>query len=148
MPLHYSTRPAKERDFDFLYQLKKAAEHDAIKAVFGWDEKVQREIHQQEWQQAKPTIIEVEGQPVGSFLVEQHNDHLYFGRFFLLPELHGEGVGSQVLNQLITDAQKLNLPIKLCYLQGNRVGSLYERFGFKRISHNQQFIFMQRDIDE
>lgn len=147
MTLHYSTRPAQEHDFEFLYQLKKAAEFDAVKAVFGWDEKIQQEIHQQEWQQAKPTIIEIDGRAVGSYLLEQHSDHLYVGRFFLLPELHGKGVGSQVLKQVITEAQMLNLPIKLCYLQGNRVGSLYERFGFKRISHNEQFVFMRRDVD-
>ncbi|KHA62044.1 acetyltransferase [Vibrio variabilis] len=146
MSLDYTTRPANAQDYEFLFELKKAAEYDAIKAVFGWDEQIQRALHHQEWHQAKPTIIEREGRPVGSYLLEHHSDHLYFGRFFLLPEWHGKGIGSQVLNQVITQADQLRLPIKLCYLQGNRVGSLYQRLGFKRVSHNEQFVFMLRDV--
>lgn len=144
MPNHYTTRPANQADFDFLYQLKKAAEFDAIKAVFGWDESIQKQIHQEEWQQDQPTIIELDGKAVGSYLIQHHSDHLYFGRFFLLPEFHGQGIGSQVMRALVQQAEQLNLPIKLCYLQGNRVGSLYQRFGFSIASQDTQFIHMIR----
>jgi GNAT superfamily N-acetyltransferase len=77
-------------------------------------------------------------------LIQHHSDHLYFGRFFLLPEFHGQGIGSQVMNTVVQQAEQLNLPIKLCYLQGNRVGSLYQRFGFSIISQDTQFIHMIR----
>lgn len=43
-----TTRDATAADFEFLYQLKKKAEYDAVEAVFGWDEVTQRAIHQQE----------------------------------------------------------------------------------------------------
>lgn len=43
------TRPAKRDDYEFLFNLKKAAEFEAINSVFGWNEKIQREIHSQEW---------------------------------------------------------------------------------------------------
>ena len=47
--LKYSTRPAQSSDYAFLFELKKAAEFEPIKAVFGWDEQVQRDIHAEEW---------------------------------------------------------------------------------------------------
>ncbi|QNE01197.1 GNAT family N-acetyltransferase [Vibrio vulnificus] len=140
----FVTRQAENDDFDFLFQLKKAAEIEAVKAVFGWDENVQKEIHQREWNEAKPTIIEIDGCRVGSFLVQEHPEYLYFGRFFLLPSFQGKGVGSIVLENVIALASEKSLPIKLCYLQGNRVGQLYSRFGFVVTGEDSQFVHMVR----
>ncbi len=138
----FVTRQAEVEDYDFLFNLKKVAEYEPIKAIFGWDENVQIEIHRSEWEESKPTIIEVNGFRVGSYLVQYKSDHLYFGRFFLLPEYQGNGIGSQVLSTVIQLAQEKSLPIKLCYLQGNRVGQLYKRFGFEVTAQDSQFVHM------
>lgn len=123
----YTEREAQDRDYEFLFSLKKAAEFDAIKAVFGWDEKLQWEIHLDEWNEAKPRIIEIEGKQAGSYLMLDKGDHWYFCRFFLLPEFHGQGIGSRILNRCIRQASAAQKPIRLSYLQGNRVGGLYQR---------------------
>ncbi|EIU6794195.1 GNAT family N-acetyltransferase [Vibrio parahaemolyticus] len=138
----FEVREAIDEDYEFLFELKKAAEYEPVKAVFGWEENVQQEIHRNEWNEAKPTIIEIEGVPVGSYLVQAHPEHLYFGRFFLLPACQGKGIGSQVLKTVIQLANEKSLPIQLCYLQGNRVGQLYERFGFEVASQDEQFVHM------
>lgn len=140
----YSTRPAQQSDYEFLFELKKAAELEPIKAVFGWDESVQRDIHQAEWSQAKPTVIEVDGKAVGSYLVQKYDTYWYFGRFFLLPEAQGRGVGTQILRLILDQADKANMPVQLCYLQGNRVGQLYQRLGFTVTSEDAQFVYMSR----
>ncbi|EIZ1178898.1 GNAT family N-acetyltransferase [Vibrio parahaemolyticus] len=138
----FEVREAIDEDYEFLFELKKAAEYEPVKAVFGWEENVQQEIHRNEWNEAKPTIIEIEGVPVGRYLVQAHPEHLYFGRFFLLPACQGKGIGSQVLKTVIQLANEKSLPIQLCYLQGNRVGQLYERFGFEVASQDEQFVHM------
>ena len=140
----YKTRKSENSDYEFLFGLKKSAEFEPIKAVFGWDENVQREIHRNEWNEEKPTIIEVNGIAVGSYLVQFHADHLYFCRFFLLPQYQGRGIGSQVLKGVIEIATQKLLPIKLCYLQGNRVGQLYKRLGFEVIGQDEQFVHMHK----
>ncbi|HCG7304767.1 TPA: GNAT family N-acetyltransferase [Vibrio parahaemolyticus] len=138
----FEVREAIDEDYEFLFELKKAAEYEPVKAVFGWDENVQKEIHRNEWNEAKPTIIEIEGAPVGSYLVQTHPEHLYFGRFFLLPHCQGKGIGSQVLKTVIQLANEKSLPIQLCYLQGNRVGQLYKRLGFEVTRQDEQFVHM------
>ena len=138
----FTTRLANSKDYDFLFELKKAAEYEPIKAIFGWDETLQKKIHQQEWNENKPIMIEVEGSPVGSYLVEKHADHLYFGRFFLLPSFQGKGIGSAILESVFELACEESLPIKLCYLQGNRVGRLYSRLGFEITKQDSQFVYM------
>ncbi|TOQ64848.1 GNAT family N-acetyltransferase, partial [Vibrio parahaemolyticus] len=37
----FVTRQAEVEDYDFLFHLKKVAEYEPIKAIFGWDENVQ-----------------------------------------------------------------------------------------------------------
>ncbi len=142
--IDFDFRPATLGDFDFLFSLKKNAEYEAIKAVFGWDEEVQQRIHHEEWQEDQPTIVTVGGQPAGSFLLQDKGEHLYFCRFFLLARYHGKGIGSKILQYCIELADAQRKPIQLCYLQGNRVGSLYQRFGFQFTSEDNAFVYMKR----
>lgn len=146
MAINYSTREAVESDYEFLFELKKITEKQAIANVFGWDETIQLQIHQQEWEQAKPLIIMVDGEDVGSVLIEQRSDEIYFGRFFILPSYQGQGLGSAVMQNVIEMSQKQQLPISLLYLQGNRVGALYRRHGFEVTSETEQFVYMQRPV--
>ncbi|KFI11135.1 GNAT family N-acetyltransferase [Vibrio coralliilyticus] len=141
----FDFRPATPGDFDFLFSLKKNAEYDAIKAVFGWDEEMQQRLHLEEWQEDQPTIVTVDGKPAGSFLLQDKGQHFYFCRFFLLACYHGQGMGSKILQHCIELADAQRKSIQLCYLQGSRVGGLYQRFGFKITSEDNDFIYMKRD---
>ncbi|CAH7035331.1 hypothetical protein VCHA54P500_70078 [Vibrio chagasii] len=69
--MKHSTRPAQSSDYEFLFELKKAAEFEPIKAVFGWDEQVQRDIHAEEWEEERPEIIEYQGKAIGSVVARQ-----------------------------------------------------------------------------
>lgn len=142
--MNIAYRLATEQDYDFAFKLKKAAEYEPIKAIFGWDEVVQKQMHAQEWADGQPMLICIDGIAVGSYKIEVENNHIHFCRFFLLPEHQGKGIGSQVLKQLITLAKEKQLPCKLSYLQGNRVGELYVRFGFVIDSCDEQFVYMSR----
>ncbi|WP_392340916.1 GNAT family N-acetyltransferase [Moritella marina] len=142
--MNIAYRLATEQDYDFAFKLKKAAEYEPIKAIFGWDEAVQQQMHAQEWADGKPMLICIDGLAVGSYKIEINTDHIHFCRFFLLPEHQGKGIGSRVLNQLITLSKEKQLPCKLSHLQGNRVGELYARFGFVIDSCDEQFVYMSR----
>jgi GNAT superfamily N-acetyltransferase len=75
-------------------------------------------------------------------LLQDKGDHFYF--FFLLLEYHGKAIGSQILADYLTHVGKFNKPVELYYLQGNRVGESYLRFGFEITSQNDQFVYMWR----
>ncbi|MFT7684005.1 MAG: GNAT superfamily N-acetyltransferase [Moritella dasanensis] len=142
--MNIAYRLATEQDYDFAFNLKKSAEYVPIKAIFGWDDVVQQQMHAQEWVDGKPMLICIDGLAVGSYKIEINTDHIHFCRFFLLPEYQGKGLGSKVLNQLITLGKEKQLPCKLSHLQGNRVGELYARFGFVVDSCDGQFVYMSR----
>ncbi len=139
--MNYTERQASNEDYEFLYELKKAEEYDAVTRVFGWDEPLQRSLHEKDWNHAKPTIIEISGNRVGSYLLEPKSDGYYFGRFFLFPHYQGCGIGAAVLKSCIQKAS--GKTIRLCYLQGNQVQSLYIRHGFQVTEQDEHFVHMQ-----
>ncbi|MFD2178333.1 acetyltransferase [Veronia pacifica] len=139
----YKARLGNNTDFEFLYQVKVAAEYDAINQVFGWDEELQRTIHLDDWEQGKPNIISIDGQKVGSYLLLDKGEYFYFCRFFLLPEFQGRGIGSKILSECLTLAGLKNKPVRLCFLQGNKVERLYRKFGFNVYGEDKQFVYME-----
>lgn len=90
-----SYRPATDADYLFAFELKKATEQDLVTRNFGWDEELQWELHRQEWKSGLPTIICIDDQPVGTYMLHDKNDTLYFSRFFILPDYQGQGVGAK-----------------------------------------------------
>lgn len=138
-----SYRPATDADYLFAFELKKATEQDLVTRNFGWDEELQWELHRQEWKSGLPTIICIDDHPVGTYMLHDKNDTLYFSRFFILPDYQGQGVGGQVLKSVTEFSDRTNLPCVLCYLQGNRAANLYQRFGFRTYREDAQFVYMK-----
>ncbi|WP_070971177.1 GNAT family N-acetyltransferase [Vibrio sonorensis] len=140
--LNYTERTATQADYIFLFQLKKKTEYDVIEQVFGWYDHIQQDIHAKEWQEGKPTVIEIDGVRAGSYWLNEESDHFYLGRFYILPEFQNKGLGSRILKQCIAIANGKKKPIKLCYLVNNKVGALYRRYGFQEVSKDQHFFYM------
>jgi len=128
----------------FYLTLKKQAEYNAVNAVFGWVDKVQWDIHQDEWNEVKPSIIQCCGVAIGRFLLQDKGHYIYFGRFFLLPAFQGKGIGSQLLGELLDGVDTQNKSVKLSYLQDNRVANLYKKFALKIVSEDDEFVHMLR----
>ncbi|MCW8334138.1 GNAT family N-acetyltransferase [Vibrio paucivorans] len=140
--MQFGTRLANDNDYQFAYEVKIAAEVDAITAVFGWDEELQVELHRQEWNTGKPTIITHNDCSIGTFMLEEKGDCWFFSRFFIFPKYQNHGIGSAILQQVIEQVSLSEKPCKLCYLQGNKVRSLYERFGFTITEQDSQYVHM------
>lgn len=138
-----SFRPATDADDEFAFELRKATEHDLVTQTFGWDEALQRALHRQEWKSGLPTLICADDQPIGTYMLHDKNDTLYFSRFFILPAYQGQGIGSQVLRDITEFSNQAKRPCLLCYLQGNRAAHLYQRFGFQVYREDAPFVYMK-----
>ena len=82
--MKYSTRPAQSSDYEFLFELKKAAEFEPIKVVFGWDEQVQRDIHADEWAEERPEMIEYQNKAISSVLLQDKGKYVFFCQWLKL----------------------------------------------------------------
>jgi GNAT superfamily N-acetyltransferase len=136
--------PASDADYEFSYQVKRAAEGELITAVFGWDEAVQREYHRREWFERRPSLITAGGRQVGTIELRQEEGFLRIAQFFIAPEYQNQGIGSEILGRALRSADDKGQPARLALLAGNRCVSLYRRHGFEVVGADGALCHMER----
>ena len=129
----YQLRPAVFADFDFLYELHKAAIRPSVEATWGaWNDAWQRDYFAQKFGTQGRQIIVFEGQDVGVVLLEEREGAIYIGLIEVLPAFQGRGIGSAVIQDIIQQAQLQKRPVMLHVLKTNEAAKrLYERLGFE-----------------
>jgi ribosomal protein S18 acetylase RimI-like enzyme len=142
-------RPATAADSDWCYRLHRAAFHDYVKAIWGWDEPTQRSFHDRGFRPDTTRIITAARTQVGAVSVERTEGVTYLGRITIHPDHQGHGIGTQVLGHVIEQATAHGEPVLLDVLIVNhRAHALYRRLGFceqYRHGENNIKIRMRRD---
>ena len=80
-------RSATAADSDWCYHLHRAAFHDYVEAIWGWDERVQRTFHDRAFRPDITRIISADGAPVGAVSVERTDSVTYLGRTTIDPTI-------------------------------------------------------------
>ena len=130
-------RPATPADSGFCYLLHRAALGDVVRAIWGWDEAVQRRLHDENFDPAATDIIVVDGRDAGMLATRQDPDGLYLARIELHPDRQGQGLGSRLIRGLHARAAADGMPLLLDVLTVNtRAHQLYLRLGFHEVSRS------------
>jgi ribosomal protein S18 acetylase RimI-like enzyme len=139
--MNYSLRPAVDADFDFLYNLHRAAMREYVEPIWGWHEQWQAEYFRAKFDPTNRQIIEVDGRSVGVIVVEDKPEEIYLGLIELLPEYQGRGIGTSLLNRLIERAQATGRALTLHVLKTNHPARrLYERHSLRVVEEeNHRF---------
>jgi len=58
--------------------------------------------------------------------------------FAVLPEFRNQGIGTQIMNQLLKEISKLYPQVSLAVREGNPAIALYKRLGFQKIEGSEQ----------
>ena len=124
-------RPAAESDYQFLWELHRAAFHDYVDAIWGWDETWQRDYFDEHFNPAERQIIVFNGIDIGTLGLEQREDELFVERIALLPDFQNQGIGTALMSSIVEDAHADGFPVRLSVLKGNPAIRLYERLGFR-----------------
>ena len=112
----------------------------------GWDEKWQRQHHDNDFATTPPDIISVDGTDVGVWSVSREPMRLVLRKIYLLPQFQRKGLGTKLLQQLIRESEVRGVPIELRYLRVDPVGALYERLGFKRTKEEGPHVYLRRAL--
>lgn len=141
MKMRYSLRPATDNDYEFMYTVLKRTMRDYVEVIWGWDERVQRRIHEIRWNPADNQIIVVDGQDVGRLSVDTYDDHVHLNNIQILPEFQGQGLGTAIIQDILRNAG--SKPVRLRVLRGNPAKRLYERLDFKVIRESEERFWME-----
>jgi ribosomal protein S18 acetylase RimI-like enzyme len=127
-------RPARPADSEFCFQLHKAAMGDYIGAIWGWDEKFQRDHHARAFAPGRWQIITANGTDAGMLSVERRPGEIFLSRIEILPDYQGRGIGSRLINALIDEAGQHGRDLVLEVLTVNHGAyALYQRLGLKKV---------------
>ena len=115
-------------------------------ATWGWDDTVQANFFRQKFDPAKRQVILLDGKPAGVLSVEEQADETFLALIEILPEYQGQGLGTAVIQHVITAALQHGRPVTLRVLKTNHPARrLYERLGFIITEETSTHYYMRRD---
>ena len=145
----FTLRPATEDDVDLAYEITQDAMRGYVEQTWGhWDPVDQQHRHRHAYVPANDRMILIDGIAVGLLCIQIHPTHLWLSKLYLRSGAQGQGVGTAVLQMVISEANILHLPIHLRVLRVNtRARALYGRHGFLVTDEPPEHFVMQRAAD-
>ena len=142
-------RPATWADYDFLYALKRAALRPYVEQTWGkWDEAQQEDWFRRHFTPEENQIITYHNQDIGVLSVDRRESDIFIGNIELLPEFQGKGIGTTIINIILTEARRKQLPVTLQVLKVNPARRLYERLGFTITAETPTHYLMQAKLQK
>jgi len=89
-------------------------------------------------------VLLQEGVPVGLLKVTRDNAPWKVIQIQLVPELQGQGLGADLLAEVIAEANRANVAVALSVLKSNPARVLYERLGFAVVGESEHEFDMLR----
>jgi len=138
-------RQATAADSEFAFETKRAASRSYVEMVSGWDEADQRRMHERRFAEQQYRVIQVSGTDVGILATVRKPDCIKVNQLFVLPEYQGRGIGKACMTQVLADAEKGGLPVRLRVLKVNpRAAAFYRALGFRETGYTDTHTEMER----
>jgi ribosomal protein S18 acetylase RimI-like enzyme len=139
-------RPVMLEDEPFLRQLFASTRADEL-ALMGWDEKqkeafiamqfnAQNQQYAMSYPQAEHKIIVLYEDQIGRLIVDKSDTGFTLVDIALLPAHRGAGIGTHLIEDLLTKAGLAGKPVTLSVWHTNPAKKLYERMGFSAANND------------
>ena len=130
-------RAATPEDESFLLEVYASTRIDEL-AGLGWNDdqlrafiKMQFMARERSYPRNNDRIILLDGHPVGRMMVDRGEAAILLRDIALLPEYRNAGIGSRLIQELMTEATAAGKPIILHVVSTSPAVRLYERLGFR-----------------
>lgn len=130
--------PASVADFEFLHTLRLAAMRESLEHIGRFDPQRSRERFLANFDPAITQHIARGAERIGFVAVRHFPDHLFLNHLYIHPAHQGRGFGAWALGQVLLDAQKLKLPVRLGALRDSEANRFYLCHGFVQ-THEDEF---------
>lgn len=136
-------RTASSEDFVFARNLYFETMRGMIERLFGWDQAREERNFAGFFKLDEVRIITADEQSVGWIQEQVDNTTINLGSFYVMPALQRRGIGTKVLDILLTHAADQSKAITLAVVKINPARHFYEKRGF-RITHEDRHKFYMR----
>lgn len=147
-------RPVEDADRAFLVELYGSTREEELAQV-EWDEPLKRAFVEQQFSAqdahyrgnypgATLDVIEVDGSPAGRLYVHRGPSDIRIMDIALAPAFRGRGIGTELLGELIEEAEKSGRTLSIHVERNNPARSLYDRLGFRPAGEHGIYVLMER----
>lgn len=141
--MSFSLRPVSHDDETFLFQVYASTRIGEL-ALVPWNDEqkqaflqmqfnAQTESYRQQFPGAEYHVILHDGVPAGRLTVERSDKRILLVDIALLPAHRNTGIGSGIIRNLKTEAERTGRPLRLDVENFNPAYRLYERLGFEKV---------------
>ena len=149
----FRLRPAAAPDRPFLYEVYASTRYD-VAALLDWSPQQKSEFltmqfeaqdhyYREQFPACEFCVIESAGEPIGRLYLDRRTDELRIVDIALLPQHRGRGIGAKLLRDILEEAGRHSLPVRIHVEIDNPALRLYERLGFRALRQVGIYHFME-----
>ncbi len=146
-------RPIQDNDWEFVYSVYASTREEELKPVpWSAEEKenflrfqfhAQRTYYDEHFKDAEFSIIEVDGEAAGRLYLDRREDEIRLVDIALLPTCRGQGVGSQLMADILAEGERKKLLVRIHVESNNPAMRLYHHLGFEKIEEQGVYWLME-----
>ena len=147
-------RPITESDEAFLAKLYASTRTEEM-AQSGWPQaeidkfllfqfKAQHKYYQMEYRKAAYDVVMLDGVDAGRLYIDRRKDEIRIIDIALLPDYRGKGLGGKLLRNILDEATRKELPVRIHVEYNNPAMRLYKRLGFKKTGETGVYYLMEK----
>jgi ribosomal protein S18 acetylase RimI-like enzyme len=148
-----SFRPVRDDDRELLFRLYASTREEEL-AVTPWTEEqktaflrqqfeAQHAFYTEQFADAEYSIVLLGGEPAGRLYVDRREEEIRLIDIALLPEHRGQGVGGELMRDLLAEGEETGLPVTIHVERFNPALRLYERLGFRHVEEQGPYYLME-----
>ncbi len=141
-PQGLALAPASDEDFEALLALRLAAMTESLQRLGRFDPQRARELLSRAFEPAHTRHILYRGERVGFVVLLpvplNTPDHLVLDHLYIAPGAQRAGIGSWVMAQVLDEADRLRLPVRVTALKLSDANRFYQRHGFE-LQHESEW---------
>jgi ribosomal protein S18 acetylase RimI-like enzyme len=134
--------PASDEDFEALLSLRMAAMRESLQRLGRFAPQRARERLSRAFEPAHTRHILFGGERVGFVVLLPMPtlvpDHLVLDHLYIAPQAQRQGIGSWVMAQVLAEADRLGLPVRVTALKLSEANRFYQRHGFE-LQHESEW---------
>ena len=137
-------RRATASDCDVAFAIQEASFRMYVDKEKGWDHEKERSQHDRNFDTFDYRVISLQDNVVGMISLDVSDDYIKLDRIFLSPENQGESIGENSMELLMSEAKRLDVPIRLQVMKVNpRAVAFYERLEFVVVEESDAHFSME-----
>jgi len=133
--MNYCLKDARPTDKAFIYGTKKESLKKYIEAVWGWNERLQRDDFDRDFAMLDNfKTIWLEDRAVGYLETNESGRDVNITEIHIVPWAQGKGIGSAIVSGIMRDAKEQGKRVTLgCFKANSGALRLYQTLGFNII---------------